>query len=411
MSLENRIGIIGNVDSGKSTLTGVLMYNEFDNGRGSAREKIFNHPHEKERGKTSSISINSIKINQNTNRSLTFIDLAGHEKYLKTTLHGLSGYFIDYAILVINGSKEGGVFKMTREHFSIILAFNIPLIIVISKIDMAQGNIIEETVKKINKMIINMCNKRKMQRDVHFINSENDFIELTPNIIPIFKISNKTGENINILRKYLYELKENTFTKNNTRYNKLFSIDSTYIVPNVGNVVCGKMIVGRVNKNDKLYIGPFNGKWIPIVAKSFHDNFRNTVDNLNINETGAIAFTFSDKTFKNLFKHSKNTKGIIIISSEENPNNLHTYYFEAMVKILMNHSTTIKEKYQPIINCGKIVQAAEIIKIYNNDVLRAGDYARIRFKFKHRPEFLEIDDMFLFREGKTKGIGKIVNIE
>ena len=77
----------------------------------------------------------------------------------------------------------------------------------------------------------------------------------------------------------------------------------------------------------------------------------------------------------------------------------------------MNHSTTIKEKYQPIINCGKIVQPAEIIKIYNNDVLRAGDYARIRFKFKYRPEFLEIDNMFLFREGKTKGIGKIVNIE
>ena len=32
---------------------------------------------------------------------------------------------------------------------------------------------------------------------------------------------------------------------------------------------------------------------------------------------------------------------------------------------------TIKEKYQPIINCGKIVQPAEIIKIYNNDVLRS----------------------------------------
>ena len=29
----------------------------------------------------------------------------------------------------------------------------------------------------------------------------------------------------------------------------------------------------------------------------------------------------------------------------------------------------------------------------------------------NRPEFLEIDNMFLFREGKTKGIGKIVNIE
>jgi GTPase len=35
--------VIGNVDSGKSTLVGVLTKGIFDDGRGSARERIFNY--------------------------------------------------------------------------------------------------------------------------------------------------------------------------------------------------------------------------------------------------------------------------------------------------------------------------------------------------------------------------------
>ena len=41
-----RIAIVGNVDSGKSTLIGVLTGGDLDNGRGSARARIFVHRHE-----------------------------------------------------------------------------------------------------------------------------------------------------------------------------------------------------------------------------------------------------------------------------------------------------------------------------------------------------------------------------
>ena len=41
-----RIAVIGNVDSGKSTIVGVLTKGEFDDGRGSARSKVFNYSHE-----------------------------------------------------------------------------------------------------------------------------------------------------------------------------------------------------------------------------------------------------------------------------------------------------------------------------------------------------------------------------
>lgn len=47
---EVRIAVCGNVDSGKSTLLGVLTHCELDNGRGFARQKLFRHKHELETG-------------------------------------------------------------------------------------------------------------------------------------------------------------------------------------------------------------------------------------------------------------------------------------------------------------------------------------------------------------------------
>jgi len=103
---EVRYGVIGNVDSGKSTLIGVIVGDELDDGKGKARSSILRHPHEKKSGRTSSISQNFIKVNEK--KYLNFIDLAGHEKYLKTTIKGITGYYIDYAIIVV-GANMGGI--------------------------------------------------------------------------------------------------------------------------------------------------------------------------------------------------------------------------------------------------------------------------------------------------------------
>lgn len=53
--LTYRVAVVGNVDAGKSTLLGVLIHGELDNGRGLARQKLFRHKHEAETGRTSSV--------------------------------------------------------------------------------------------------------------------------------------------------------------------------------------------------------------------------------------------------------------------------------------------------------------------------------------------------------------------
>ena len=54
-----KIAVAGNVDSGKSTFTGVLVNNCLDDGRGLSRLSILRTPHEKRCGRTSNISNNN----------------------------------------------------------------------------------------------------------------------------------------------------------------------------------------------------------------------------------------------------------------------------------------------------------------------------------------------------------------
>ena len=51
-----RLAIVGNVDSGKSTLCGLLTKGILDDGRGSARLRVFNYSHEATNGRTTSVA-------------------------------------------------------------------------------------------------------------------------------------------------------------------------------------------------------------------------------------------------------------------------------------------------------------------------------------------------------------------
>ena len=46
---------------------------------------------------------------------ITFIDLAGHEKYLKTTIFGMTGHAPDFCMLMIG--SNAGVIGMTKGDF------------------------------------------------------------------------------------------------------------------------------------------------------------------------------------------------------------------------------------------------------------------------------------------------------
>jgi hypothetical protein len=82
-----------------------------------------------------------------------------------------------------------------------------------------------------------------------------------------------------------------------------------------------------------------------------------------------------------------------------------SWEFDADIAIL-THSTTIQPRYQAVIHCQVIRQAARVVAM-DRDHLRAGDKARIRWRWVCRPEYVVAGTRFVFREGKTKGIGMV----
>jgi len=42
--------------------------------------------------------------------------------------------------------------------------------------------------------------------------------------------------------------------------------------------------------------------------------------------------------------------------------------------------------------------------------IRTGDRAVVHFRFMQKPEYLKIGTRIIFREGRTKGVGKVTSI-
>ena len=129
-NIENKlkIAVAGNVDAGKSSLIGVLKTGKLDNGRGSARVHAMKYIHEKRTGRTSAINLTTLEF-EDGKKLISMVDLAGHEKYLKTTVFGLTGYFVDFGIVIVDANR--GITKMTKEHMGILLYLKIPFIVLL----------------------------------------------------------------------------------------------------------------------------------------------------------------------------------------------------------------------------------------------------------------------------------------
>ena len=59
---------------------------------------------------------------------VTFFDLAGHEKYLKTTVAGMIGPSPDYCMLMLGANM--GVQRMTKEHLGLAVNLALPAFVV-----------------------------------------------------------------------------------------------------------------------------------------------------------------------------------------------------------------------------------------------------------------------------------------
>ena len=311
--------------------------------------------------------------------------------------------------------------------FSFSFWLNKPIIFVITKIDIQNNLVLEETVNNLRKLMFGKATKRKIlfridnQQDVDkYLN----LLETDYNTCPLFYVSNVTGDGILNLKKTISRLKS---TRNwNKSGNTLFTIEESFNVPGIGLVIYGIVNRGIIKPNDIYFLGPFYGHYKKVIVKNIHDNFRNNTEILEAGNSGCLWIKNcnpKEKIFKNNIK-----RGMVLNSLSHS-----VISFIADIMIL-HHPTTIKNNYQPIIHCGTIKQTAKIcqIKEYqkkdknnefldiskvsdinnsnNLECLRSGDKAMVQFEFMFHPEYLEKNSIIVFREGKTKGFGKVLDV-
>eukprot|EP00826_Nyctotherus_ovalis_P042895 TRINITY_DN4481_c0_g1_i1.p1 TRINITY_DN4481_c0_g1~~TRINITY_DN4481_c0_g1_i1.p1 ORF type:complete len:489 (-),score=117.06 TRINITY_DN4481_c0_g1_i1:165-1631(-) len=423
-----RVCIIGNVDSGKSTLIGVLTRCVKDNGNGLARKYVFNFPHEQDSGRTSSIAheimgfdkdmkqvmptrANAGKveqwhhINKSAQKYISFLDLCGHEKYLKTTVFGLSGLMPDYAMIVVGGNM--GVSKMTKEHLGITLALDVPFFIVVTKIDIAPPEVLKNTVQTLCRIL------KGVKKSAEIVKPEDDFAKLislfkTGAVCPIFSVSNVTQDGITQLKLFLSLLQSRVHVNPIFRSAKdpaEYLIDEVFNVAGVGIVVNGTMLAGEITTNQVLLLGPDNiGEFAPVVIRSIHYK-RELVEKAYTGQSVCFAIRYQS-TKKDPLRRSNIKRGMLLADKALNPKA--AWEFTAEV-VILHHATMIQKSYQAVIHCGVIRQTAEVAEM-NKDYLKTGDKGTVRFRFLYRPECLHVGTPLLFLEGRTKGLGKIASI-
>jgi len=456
---EISIVVCGPVDAGKSSLVGVLTTGELDDGRGKARKSVFHHNHELESGRTSSVSQNIIKYqvnNDNNNiiriictksnrkyernnmvdmkglklngdKVVSLIDLAGHEKYLKTTVHGITGMFPDRGIIVIGANT--GITKLTREHIGLLLCVRIPFMVIITKIDMAPEQIyldLQSTLKKL-------LQRNAPDKTLYFINNNSD--ELTdnyivdpkghinmiknPDIVPVISVSNKNGFNINNLHRIIYNIPQRDKFANQPSKGTIVYLDGNFTVPGIGLVVSGMIKEGTIKVKQKMFLGPYDGQFVPIIIRSIHNNLREDIQEIGPNIQGCFAIKFLETTIP----RANIKKGFVLIDNINNWKDNLVTSFVAKVKIL-HHSSAIETGYCPVVHCGPIKQSAYMKLLNDNNTigyntvdynslkhsLKTGDNSIVVFTFARHPELIEENMIMFFRDGTTKGVGEVISL-
>lgn len=455
-----RIAFVGNVDSGKSSLIGTLIKGDLDDGRGSSRKAIFRHQHEADTGRTSSVATAYIGFDEHgqqilskragkmipwvelakvSHKRLQLIDLAGHEKYLKTTVFGLTGMQPDIVVVVVGANM--GVKRMTKEHLAIAVALEIPIVIALTKIDIAPKNVAKDTLQTIRQSL------KRYGKMPMLVKTEEQALSAAKGIpsnriTPILPLSNVTGDGLDNMRTIFFNaspaalfkasvaattvggLKTTQGTEapvttavadpaDKTETRALgaelveMPIDETFQVPGVGFIIAGTLVTGTFKVNDTLLLGPdYNGAFHKVVVRSLESMYV-PMKEIFPGQTAAVSLRSVNK--KHVLNRQTFRKGMLLLSPQVNVAEYVSQIFEARV-VILHHQTTIAIGYQPMINCRTIRQTAEIVSISAQDVIRTGDRALVRFRFLHAPEFLKKGMRFVFRDGQAKGIGKVVRI-
>ncbi|VDK73976.1 unnamed protein product [Litomosoides sigmodontis] len=416
-----RIAILGSANAGKSTLCGVLTQGHLDNGHGKARLNLFRYLHEFQTGRTSSICLDIIgfdsqgklinysehsleEIAEQSTKLITLIDLAGDRKYLKTTIYGLTGYLPHFAALVI--SAVTGPTSITREHLALSVALNIPVFIVVTKVDAVSIAARERVLHSIDILLkrpgMNCIPKRVESSGTAVCYAT---AMLTKNVVPIFLISNVSGLDLHLLKQFLNFLPSSNYPKfrrDEISLNApLFSIEEVFRVPQVNVVVCGVLTDGILREKDAVQIGPFkDGNYHLGRIESIRRN-KQPVRFLRPGEAASLALAVDEMYVQSI------RRGMVLLNDKDE--GIACRRFTARLYLLYHPANEICVGFQGTVYIGSVCQTVTIMELDAPSIVPC-QWVTVQFEFYSCPEYVRVGTPLIFRESKTKGMGEVVHI-
>jgi selenocysteine-specific elongation factor len=211
------VGTAGHIDHGKTALVRALT--------GIDADRL---EEEKRRGITIDLGFAHLQLTPGVR--LGFIDVPGHERFVKNMLAGVGG--IDMVLFVI--AADESIKPQTREHFDICRLLGIPRgIVALNKADLVDPEILALA---------------RMEAE-EFVNGS--FLEGAP-IVPV---SSTTGLGLDTLRQELSRSAEGVQVKDSSRHLRL-PIDRVFSMKGFGAVITGTLISGSVAREQEVEIHP-----------------------------------------------------------------------------------------------------------------------------------------------------------
>ncbi|WP_290819401.1 GTP-binding protein [Halovivax sp.] len=402
------VGTAGHVDHGKSTLVGSLVTGRPDDGEGETRSYLDVQPHEVERGLSADLSYavygfdedgpvhvrnpnrkaDRAGVVEEADRLVSFVDTVGHEPWLRTTIRGLVGQKLDYGLLVV--AADDGPTRVTREHLGVLLATDLPTIVAITKVDAVAAERVEEVEREVERLLREV-DKSPLAVSRHGVDAAVE--EIGDTVVPVVRTSAVTMDGLGTLDELFDRLPKTAGEDGEFR----MYVDRTYSVTGVGAVASGTIKSGEVEAGDELLVGPMpDGRFREVEVRSIEMHYHR-VDKAQAGRIVGIALKG--------IKESALERGMVLLPADADPAPVREFEAEVMV---LNHPTRIGDGYEPVVHLETIGEAAAFYP--DEGRLVPGDTGETRVRFKFRPYLVEEGQKFVFREGRSKGVGTVTDV-
>jgi elongation factor 1-alpha len=402
------VGTAGHVDHGKSTLVGTLVTGQADDGEGGTRSFLDVQPHEVERGLSADLSYavygfdgdgpvrmdnphrkaDRARVVEEATRLVSFVDTVGHEPWLRTTIRGLVGQKLDYGLLTV--AADDGPTRTTREHLGVLLATELPTMVAITKVDLVEEERVDEVEREVERLLREV-DRTPLPVGRHGVDAA--IKEIGETVVPVLRTSAVSGRGIDTLDELFERLPKTAGTAGEFR----MYVDRTYDVKGVGAVASGTVMSGAVEKGDELLIGPTtDGSFRPVEVRSIEMHYHR-VDRAKAGRIVGIALKG--------VREADIERGMALLPRTADPTPVREFEAEVMV---LNHPTRIGDGYEPVVHLETVSEAAAL---YPDDgQLLPGDTGETTVRFKFRPYLVEEGQRFVFREGRSKGVGTVTDV-